>query len=137
METELWFNKVGNTGVPVAPRENTMVNTKTFVDADKNISITNEEMPVSPRTESIVCNKCNGGEPISNMFDVKWRFDKQYVCPEGWTMDRYPCEKKIAKIEENLLMDDEVFTAGVGDDSEILKILPYVGIAVSGYFLLK
>ena len=37
METELWFNKVGNTGIPVAPRENTMV-----IDADRNISTTND-----------------------------------------------------------------------------------------------
>ena len=54
METELWFNKVGNTGIPVAPRRNTMV-----IDADRNISTTNEESPVSPRTESITCNRCD------------------------------------------------------------------------------
>ena len=66
---------------------------------------------------------------------MKWRFDKQYVCPEGWTMDKDPCVKTITPtggIEYNEGMN----TASLGNDSEIMKILPYVGIAVLGYFLL-
>ncbi len=136
METELWFNKVGNTGVPVAPRDNTMVNTKTFVDADKNISITNEEMPVSPRTESIVCNKCNGGEPISNMFDVKFRPDGQYVCPDDWTMDKDPCAVKMP-MSNGSDMNEASMMPSNGVSSDVMTYLPYVGIAVLGYFLIK
>ena len=129
METELWFNKVGNTGIPMAnPDLVTASPTK-----DVQVNGGNGNVQQAPSIASIVCNKCNDGAPVSNMFDVKWRFDKQYVCPEGWTMDKDPCVKKNSPTE---LLPDEVNTAGVGDDSEIMKILPYVGIAVLGYFLL-
>ena len=132
METELWFNKVGNTGIPMANPD--LVTASPTRDVITNNQIFGGNPQKAPTTDSIVCNKCNDGAPVSNMFDVKWRFDKQYVCPDGWTMDKDPCRRKLDS--KPVLMDEEVNTAGLGDDSEIMKILPYVGIAVLGYFLL-
>jgi len=136
METELWFNKVGNTGIPVAPRRNTMV-----IDADRNISTTNEESPVSPRTESITCNRCDGGGEIQNRFSVKWRADGQYVCPDNWTMDKDPCGDKIPMGNgSNTGMNTGSSSVGNGvptPTNEMMSYLPYVGIALVGYLLLK
>ena len=138
METELWFNKVGNTGVPVAPRENTMANTKTFLDADRNISTTNEEISVSPNTESITCNRCDGGGVIQNMFSVKFRPDGQYVCPDGWTKDKNPCKTNMDSTNGNgSAMNEEIMMPSNEVSSDVMTYLPYVGIAVLGYFLIK
>jgi len=134
METELWFNKVGNTGVPKANPDLVYSGGTKSPSANQG----NGNSQQAPSTESIVCNKCNDGDAISNKFDVKWRFDKQYVCPEGWTMDKDPCVKTIPQTGGGgvLPYNEGMNTASLGNDSEIMKILPYVGIAVLGYFLL-
>lgn len=83
METELWFNKAGNTGVPHADPD------VVTAGPTRDVATNNSGL----RTESIICNKCSNGAPVSNMFDVEWRTDGEYICPEGWTSDNFPCKE--------------------------------------------
>jgi|TARA_B100001094_G_scaffold308747_1_gene341715 hypothetical protein len=46
--------------------------------------------PVDPVTQTVICNKCDKGYGVSNMFPGT-------VCPQGWTLDKDPCNTPIVK----------------------------------------
>jgi len=46
--------------------------------------------PVDPVTQTVICNKCDKGFGVSNMFPGT-------VCPQGWTLDKDPCNTPIVK----------------------------------------
>ena len=46
--------------------------------------------PVDPVTQTVICNKCDKGFGVANMFPGT-------VCPQGWTLDKDPCNTPIVK----------------------------------------
>ena len=133
MEKELWFNKTGNTGIQV------------YADSDRIMTSDNgtsqEENQVAPTTDTIECRRCANGSPITNEFEVRWRFDKQYNCPEGWTSNKYPCREKGygRPLDEGVMYDEggSLTQMGMSGPINLMILLPYVGVAALAYFLLK
>jgi hypothetical protein len=126
MERELWFNKAGNTGRPMANPDKGPTRSP-----DNNINNGNNQ--VAP----LVCNRCNGGYPVSNMFGVA--IGKEYTCPEGWTMEKDPCKKN----DDTPVVGTPVVGTPVdggkpaSEEMDIMTYLPYIGIAIFGYLILN
>ena len=92
---DLWFNWVDRSNVPYANQTQaggtsgspatSASNTNTSVGTGANINTySGGRGNPDPVTTTVICNQCNGGYGIGNIFPGT-------VCPSGWTTDTDPC----------------------------------------------
>jgi hypothetical protein len=106
--TELWFEAAASYGRPVSRRVSIPAPDRGNPTSPPFIPT----RPVDPVTQTVICNKCEGGYGVGNMFPGT-------VCPEGWTLDKDPCKTQVVKGPPVLLDDDPIRIDPVNADENI------------------
>jgi hypothetical protein len=122
MSNELWFEAAATQGrsAVVVP----INRPPAFGDGiiPYHISMPNvPTRPVDPVTQTVICNKCENGFGVANMFPGT-------VCPEGWTLDKDPCSTPIVKgppVVVDPIIDDPII------DDPILAVEPTPVVVVN------
>lgn len=87
MSNELWFEAAATLGRSrvVVPTNRPPVTVTSVLNVPSVPT-----RPVDPVTQTVICNKCENGFGVANMFPGT-------VCPQGWTLDKEPCNTVIVK----------------------------------------
>lgn len=88
--TELWFEAAASYGRPVSRRVSIPAPDRGNPTLPPTSPPFIPTRPVDPVTQTVICNKCEGGYGVGNMFPGT-------VCPEGWTLDKDPCKTQVVK----------------------------------------
>lgn len=76
--------------------------------------------PVDPVTQTVICNNCNKGYGVSNMFPGT-------VCPQGWTLDKDPCNTPIVKGPPVLPYVDPIRVDPIIDEPYVIDPISTIG----------